>query len=95
MNRTLPLAAIMLLVTTNPALAQSIDLSAVNSLFQSILDAMTGLTGRLLMTIVAVGVLIAGALNFMDWGRVLQLVIIIVVIGVVPTVIQSIWGATP
>jgi type IV secretory pathway VirB2 component (pilin) len=77
----------------HPALAQEIDLSAVDSLLQSILDALTGVTGRTVMTIVAVGVLMAGAFNFMDWGRVFTLLIIVVVIGVIPTVIQSIWGA--
>ena len=77
-----------------PALAQDIDLSAVNSLLESILEAMTGLTGRLVMTIIAVGVLIAGAFNFIDWSRVFVLLIIIVVIGVIPTVIQSIWGTS-
>lgn len=77
-----------------PAMAQSIDLSAVNSLLDSILEALTGVTGRTVMTIVAVGVLMAGAFNFMDWARVFTLLIIIVLIGVIPTVIQSIWGSS-
>lgn len=83
----------MVFATAVPAVAQDIDLSAVDSLLQSILDALTGVTGRTVMTIVAVGVLMAGAFNFIDWGRVFTLLIIIVIIGVIPTVIQSIWGA--
>lgn len=86
------LASLALVFWAHPALAQEIDLSAVDSLLQSILDALTGVTGRTVMTIVAVGVLMAGAFNFMDWGRVFTLLIIVVVIGVIPTVIQSIWG---
>ncbi|NBB81682.1 MAG: VIRB2 type IV secretion [Verrucomicrobia bacterium] len=86
-------ASVALVLWAHPALAQEIDLSAVDSLLQSILDALTGVTGRTVMTIVAVGVLMAGAFNFMDWGRVFTLLIIVVVIGVIPTVIQSIWGA--
>jgi hypothetical protein len=88
------MAAIATVLWSQPALAQEIDLSAVNSLLDSILNALTGVTGRTVMTIVAVFVLIGGAFNFIDWGRVFTLLLIIVVIGVVPTVIQSIWGTT-
>jgi len=95
MNRNLiAMAAIATVLWSQPALAQEIDLSAVNSLLDSILNALTGVTGRTVMTIVAVFVLIGGAFNFIDWGRVFTLLLIIVVIGVVPTVIQSIWGTT-
>ena len=95
MNRKLiAMAAIATVLWSQPALAQEIDLSAVNSLLDSILNALTGVTGRTVMTIVAVFVLIGGAFNFIDWGRVFTLLLVIVVIGVVPTVIQSIWGTT-
>jgi type IV secretory pathway VirB2 component (pilin) len=95
MNRKLiAMAAMATVLWSQPALAQEIDLSAVNSLLDSILNALTGVTGRTVMTIVAVFVLIGGAFNFIDWGRVFTLLLIIVVIGVVPTVIQSIWGTT-
>jgi len=95
MNRKLiAMAAIATVLWSQPAIAQEIDLSAVNSLLDSILNALTGVTGRTVMTIVAVFVLIGGAFNFIDWGRVFTLLLIIVVIGVVPTVIQSIWGTT-
>ncbi|GGX72586.1 hypothetical protein GCM10007385_46730 [Tateyamaria omphalii] len=86
------MASLMVLAVSMPAYAQAIDLSAVNSVLQSVLDALTGLTGRLVMTIVAVGVLMAGAFNFLDWTRVFTLLFIIVVIGVIPTFVQAIWG---
>lgn len=95
MNRQLLMfAAVATLVWTQPAAAQALDLSAVNSLLTSILNALTGITGRTVMTIVAVFVLLGGAFNFIDWARVFTLLIIIVLIGVIPTVVQSIW-ATP
>jgi type IV secretory pathway VirB2 component (pilin) len=93
-RKLIAMAAIATILWSQPALAQEIDLSAVNSLLDSILNALTGVTGRTVMTIVAVFVLIGGAFNFIDWGRVFTLLLIIVVIGVVPTVIQSIWGTT-
>jgi len=95
MNRNLiALAAVAAVLWSHPALAQEIDLSAVDSLLNSILQALTGVTGRTVMTIIAVFVLIGGAFAFLDWGRVFTLLLIIVIIGVVPTVIQSIWGGT-
>jgi len=93
-RKTIAMAAVATLLWSQPALAQAIDLSAVNSLLDSILDALTGVTGRTVMTIVAVFVLLGGAFNFIDWARVFTLLMIIVIIGVIPTVIQSIWGTT-
>jgi type IV secretory pathway VirB2 component (pilin) len=92
LKKLVPLAAFGVLLFAQPAFAQEIDLSAVNSLLESILSALTGVTGRTVMTIVAVFVLLGGALNFIDWARVFTLLIIIVIIGVIPTVIESIWG---
>lgn len=93
-RKIIAMAAVATLLWSQPALAQAIDLSAVNSLLDSILDALTGVTGRTVMTIVAVFVLLGGAFNFIDWARVFTLLMIIVIIGVIPTVIQSIWGTT-
>ena len=94
MNRNMiAMVGIATLLWAHPALAQEIDLSAVDSLLNSILEALTGATGRTVMTIVAVFVLLGGAFNFMDWARVFTLLLIIVIIGVIPTVIESIWGA--
>lgn len=92
MIKNIMLFSTVMVLWARPSLAQEIDLSAVNSLLTSILDALTGVTGRTVMTIVAVFVLIGGAFNFLDWGRVFTLLLIIVLIGVIPTVIQSIWG---
>lgn len=91
-KRVMATAVLGTFLMAQPALAQAIDLSAVNTLLESILTALTGVTGRTVMTIVAVFVLIGGAFNFIDWGRVFTLLLIIVLIGVIPTVIQSIWG---
>lgn len=79
---------------TQPSFAQEIDVSAFDTFLTSVLDALTGTTGRLIMTIVALCVLVAGTMNFIDWSRVFQVLIVIVAIGVIPTIIQSIWGAS-
>lgn len=51
-------------VLAAPAGAQPIDTSGLNNFFVSVLNALTGLAGRLFMTIVAVGALIAGRSTF-------------------------------
>lgn len=83
----------LLCVAASPAMAQAIDVSAFDSFLTSVLDALTGTTGRLIMTIVAAAVLMAGTFNFIDWSRVFQVLFVIVALGVIPTLIQSIWGA--
>ena len=81
-------------VLAAPAYAQAIDTSGLNNFFVSVINALTGLTGRLFMTIVAVGALIAGAVNVLDWGRVIGILVIIVLIGGIPTIVDSIWLGT-
>ena len=83
----------VLLVLPGAALAQSIDTSAIDSVLQSILDALTGTTGRITMTIVLFGVIASGLMSILDWSRVFWVAIGIVILGVIPTLVQSIWGA--
>ncbi|KIT16577.1 TrbC/VirB2 family protein [Jannaschia aquimarina] len=80
-------------VSASPAMAQAIDVSAFDAFLTSVLNALTGTTGRLIMTLVAAAVLMAGTFNFIDWSRVFQVLFVVVAIGVIPTIIQSIWGA--
>lgn len=86
-------ACAALLVAPKTVLAQSIDTSAIDSVLESILNALTGATGRITMSIVMFGVIISGIMTILDWVRVFWVVIGIVMLGVVPTFVQAIWGA--
>lgn len=86
------MTALMFLVVAEPALAQEIDTSAIDSVLTSIIDALTGTTGRLVMTIVLFGVIASGLMNILDWSKVFWVVVGIVILGVVPTFVQAIWG---
>ncbi|SFD14541.1 TrbC/VirB2 family protein [Tropicimonas isoalkanivorans] len=85
--------ALALLLFAKMAIAQEIDTSAIDSVLTSVLDALTGTTGRILMTIVLFGVIASGLMSILDWSRVFWVVIGIVILGVVPTFVEAIWGA--
>jgi type IV secretory pathway VirB2 component (pilin) len=87
------LAIAALIVATKIAFAQSIDTSAIDSVLESILDALTGTTGRITMTIVLFAVIISGLMSILDWSRVFWVIVGIVILGIVPTFVQAIWGA--
>lgn len=82
-----------LIVMPKVALAQAIDTSAIDGVLESILNALTGTTGRITMTIVLFAVIVSGLMSIMDWARVFWVVVGIVILGVVPTFVQAIWGA--
>lgn len=95
MNKTVCLSMLsgaFFLLLIEPTYAQAFDASALNTFLQSVIDALTGTTGRLIMTIVFIGVLISGALNLLDWTKVFVTLGIIVVLAGVTTLIQAIWG---
>ncbi|NRA88473.1 MAG: TrbC/VirB2 family protein [Rhizobiales bacterium] len=87
------LAGAFFLLLIEPSFAQEFNATGLNTFFTSVLNAMTGTTGRLIMTIVFLAVLFAGAFNFMDWAKVFTVMIIIVLAAGVPTFVQSIWGS--
>lgn len=92
-NKVLSFGAVALILLPKVALAQSIDTSAIDSVLESILSALTGTTGRITMTIVLFAVILSGLMSILDWSRVFWVTIGIVILGVVPTFVQAIWGA--
>jgi type IV secretory pathway VirB2 component (pilin) len=90
---TYAMAIAALIAVPKIALAQSIDTSAIDSVLESILDALTGTTGRITMTIVLFAVIISGLMSILDWSRVFWVIVGIVILGIVPTFVQAIWGA--
>lgn len=86
-------ALVLGIFSAAPAMAQAIDTTAIDAVLTSILAALTGTTGRVLMTIVLFGVLASGLMSILDWSRVFWVVTGIVILGVVPTFVEAIWGS--
>ena len=85
------LGAMALIVLTGPALAQSIDLSPVQTLLQGIVDAITGPLGIVIGTLALIGVFLSWFFGILDFRQALWVVVAIAGIAAAPTIVAAIW----
>ena len=85
------LGAMALIVLTGPALAQSIDLSPVQTLLQGIVDAITGPLGIVIGTLALIGVFLSWLFGILDFRQALWVVVAIAGIAAAPTIVAAIW----
>ncbi|WP_323764174.1 TrbC/VirB2 family protein [Marinovum sp.] len=85
------LAAALLIVAAGPALAQSIDLSPVQTLLQGIVDAITGPLGIVIGTLALIGVFLSWLFGILDFRQALWVVVAIAGIAAAPTIVAAIW----
>lgn len=94
LNHCHTLAAMpLLLATTRPALAQSIDLSPFESLLQGIVDALTGPIGILIATLAVIGTVMAWFFQFVDFRQALYVLFAIAAIAAAPTIVATMFTA--
>ena len=87
------LGAMALIVLASPALAQSIDLSPVQTLLQGIVDAITGPLGIVIGTLALIGVFLSWLFGILDFRQALWVVVAIAGIAAAPTIVAAIWTA--
>ncbi len=85
------LGAMALIVPAGPALAQSIDLSPVQTLLQGIVDAITGPLGIVIGTLALIGVFLSWLFGILDFRQALWVVVAIAGIAAAPTIVAAIW----
>jgi type IV secretion system protein VirB2 len=85
------LSATALIVLAGPALAQSIDLSPVQTLLQGIVDAITGPLGIVIGTLALIGVFLSWLFGILDFRQALWVVVAIAGIAAAPTIVAAIW----
>eukprot|EP01036_Dinobryon_divergens_P011353 gene11353-biopygen10108 len=85
------LGAAALIVLAGPALAQSIDLSPVQTLLQGIVDAITGPLGIVIGTLALIGVFLSWLFGILDFRQALWVVVAIAGIAAAPTIVAAIW----
>ncbi len=85
------IAATLLIVAAGPALAQSIDLSPVQTLLQGIVDAITGPLGIVIGTLALIGVFLSWLFGILDFRQALWVVVAIAGIAAAPTIVAAIW----
>lgn len=91
---TLPigtLALVAVVVLAGPAVAQSIDLSPVQTLLQGIVDAITGPLGIVIGTLALIGVFLSWLFGILDFRQALWVVVAIAGIAAAPTIVAAIW----
>ena len=84
-------AAALLIAAAGPALAQSIDLSPVQTLLQGIVDAITGPLGIVIGTLALIGVFLSWLFGIIDFRQALWVVVAIAGIAAAPTIVAAIW----
>ena len=84
-------AAMVLVALAGPALAQSIDLSPVQTLLQGIVDAITGPLGIVIGTLALIGVFLSWLFGILDFRQALWVVVAIAGIAAAPTIVAAIW----
>jgi type IV secretion system protein VirB2 len=90
-RKIVTLAAIALIVLASPAVAQSIDLSPVQTLLQGIVDAITGPLGVVIGTLALIGVFLSWLFGILDFRQALWVVVAIAGIAAAPTIVAAIW----
>lgn len=90
-TRLISTAALLTLGFAAPALAQSIDLSPVQTLLQGIVDAITGPLGMVIGTLAMIGVFLSWLFGILDFRQALWVVVAIAGIAAAPTIVAAIW----
>ena len=90
-NRLILLATI-LMVTAQPAFAQSIDLSPIQDLLQGIVDALTGPLGVVIATLAVLGVFLSWFFNMIDLRQALWVLVGIAGVAAAPTIVAAVFG---
>ena len=91
-NLTLVVAlSAVLFALAEPALAQSIDLSPIQSLLQGIVDVIVGPLGIVIGTLALIGVFLSWLFGILDFRQALWVLVAIAGIAAAPTIVAAIW----
>ena len=74
------------------ALAQSIDLSPIQSLLQGIVDALTGPLGVVIATLAVLGIFLSWFFNIIDLRQALWVLVGIAGVAAAPTIVAAVFG---
>ena len=83
---------VLFLLVAEPALAQSIDLSPIQSLLQGIVDALTGPLGVVIATLAVLGVFLSWFFNIIDLRQALWVLVGIAGVAAAPTIVAAVFA---
>ena len=87
--------ATLLMLTAEPAMAQSIDLSPIQDLLQGIVDALTGPLGVVIATLAVLGVFLSWFFNIIDLRQALWVLVGIAGVAAAPTIVAAVFSGGP
>ena len=93
LTKSLITLAALLIVAAEPALAQSIDLSPIQSLLQGIVDALTGPLGVVIATLAVLGVFLSWFFNIIDLRQALWVLVGIAGVAAAPAIVAAVFGS--
>ena len=93
LTKSLITLAALLIVAAEPALAQSIDLSPIQSLLQGIVDALTGPLGVVIATLAVLGVFLSWFFNIIDLRQALWVLVGSAGVAAAPTIVAAVFGS--
>ena len=82
----------LLFLAAEPALAQSIDLSPIQSLLQGIVDALTGPLGVVIATLAVLGIFLSWFFNIIDLRQALCVLVGIGGVAAAPTIVAAVFA---
>ena len=85
-------AAMAVVLSGDPAMAQSIDLSPVTTLLQGIIDTITGPLGIAIATLAVVGVGVSWLFGIIDFRQAMFVVVATAIVAGAATITSAIWG---
>ena len=87
------LAAAFMLLWSEPALAQAINLNPIQTFLNSIVTALTGTLGKTIATLALVCVFIGWFMGYIEMRTAIYVLVAIVFVGSAATIVNSLWGA--
>ena len=85
----------LIVLLAEPALAQSIDLSPIQSLLQGIVDALTGPLGVVIATLAVLGIFLSWLFHIIDLRQALWVLVGIAGVAAAPTIVAAVFGGSP
>ena len=82
----------LVITMTEPAMAQSIDLSPIQNLLQGIVDALTGPLGVVIATLAVIGVFLSWFFNIIDLRQALWVLVGIAGVAAAPTIVAAVFS---
>lgn len=86
------MAVAFMLLWSEPAAAQAINLNPIQTLLQTIVSALTGTLGKTIATLALICVFLGWFMGYVEMRLAIYIVVAIVFVGSAATIVNSLWG---